>query len=434
MNEFSLEKIAEKIHYGKSKEYFSEVLSSYHNNNLRSAVVMLWSVAVCDIVFKLQNLVDLYSDAQAKLILEQSTSLQQSDPKSSQWEMKLVDDTFKNTNLLDTAEHENLRYLQKQRHLSAHPVLDQNRALHTPNKETVRSLIRNTLEGVLLKPPFYTQKIFGELLEDIAENSSALNSKEKVKKYIESRYLNRLSPKVEMSIFRSLWKIVFKLDNEDCEKNRLINLQAIEVIGVRNKSLLQSEITGEIDFYSNIASNGSPLSFLVFFLAKNRSLYELLNEDAKLKIQHCIETDRVGKTLGWFTKNSLEEHFNNVVEWIEGDDYPSFDEGQWNELLEISDSEEWQQFFCKIVSSYYGASGSFNAADSRFKLILQFLKLFDDASLIFLLEKIEANNQTYWRGNAMSDHPKIKEKIIQKIGEHFNFEDYPHFNLNIQED
>lgn len=50
MHEYSLEKMAEKIHYGKTKEYFGEVLSSYHNENYRSAVVMLWSVAVCDIV------------------------------------------------------------------------------------------------------------------------------------------------------------------------------------------------------------------------------------------------------------------------------------------------------------------------------------------------------------------------------------------------
>jgi hypothetical protein len=59
MSEFSLESFAEKIHYGKTKDYFQEVLSSYQNRNYRSAVVMLWSVAVCDIVYKLQKLVDL---------------------------------------------------------------------------------------------------------------------------------------------------------------------------------------------------------------------------------------------------------------------------------------------------------------------------------------------------------------------------------------
>jgi hypothetical protein len=69
MLEFSLENLSEKIHSGKTRNYFQEVLSSYHNGNYRSAVVMLWSVAVCDIVYKLQYLVDLYEDAVAKQFL-----------------------------------------------------------------------------------------------------------------------------------------------------------------------------------------------------------------------------------------------------------------------------------------------------------------------------------------------------------------------------
>ena len=89
MSEFSLENLSERIHYGKTKSYFQEVLSSYHNSNYRSAVVMLWSVAIDDIVYKLQNLVDLYEDAVAKSILDELTVLQSSDPRSASWEVKL---------------------------------------------------------------------------------------------------------------------------------------------------------------------------------------------------------------------------------------------------------------------------------------------------------------------------------------------------------
>jgi hypothetical protein len=69
MQDFSLDKLSESIHYGKTKEYYREVLSSYNNGNYRSAVVMLWSVAVCDVVYKLQSLIDIYDDASAKKIL-----------------------------------------------------------------------------------------------------------------------------------------------------------------------------------------------------------------------------------------------------------------------------------------------------------------------------------------------------------------------------
>ena len=83
MEEFSLERITENIHYGKTKGYFQEVLSSYNNGNYRSSVVMLWSVAICDIVYKLQHLIDLYDDAAAKAILQCVTMMQDEDRKSS---------------------------------------------------------------------------------------------------------------------------------------------------------------------------------------------------------------------------------------------------------------------------------------------------------------------------------------------------------------
>jgi hypothetical protein len=180
LNEFSLEKISETIHFGTTKEYFKEVLSSYQNGNYRSSVVMLWSVAVCDIVYKLKSLVDIHTDTTAQKILKELTKMQKDEPKSPRWEIKLVEDVFNKTNLIDIVEFENLKYLQHQRHLCAHPILDDKSELHTPNKETTRSLLRNTLEGLLIKPPFYTQVIFKELLEDVAENKAALHTRDKV--------------------------------------------------------------------------------------------------------------------------------------------------------------------------------------------------------------------------------------------------------------
>lgn len=52
---------AEDIYFAKTKEYFNEVLSNYANGNYRSAIVMLYSVAICDLLFKLQELLDMYA-------------------------------------------------------------------------------------------------------------------------------------------------------------------------------------------------------------------------------------------------------------------------------------------------------------------------------------------------------------------------------------
>ncbi len=53
LDEYSIEQRAMQIFDARTKEYFSEVLSCYAAGNYRSSVVMLWSVAVCDLLFKL---------------------------------------------------------------------------------------------------------------------------------------------------------------------------------------------------------------------------------------------------------------------------------------------------------------------------------------------------------------------------------------------
>ena len=68
LDEYSIEQRAMQIFDARTKDYFSEVMSCYTAGSYRSAVVMLWSVAICDVLFKLQNLVDLYGDEKAKAI------------------------------------------------------------------------------------------------------------------------------------------------------------------------------------------------------------------------------------------------------------------------------------------------------------------------------------------------------------------------------
>lgn len=433
MGEFSLEKISEKIYSGQTKEYFYEVLSSYQNGNYRSAVVMLWSVVICDIVYKLQHLVDLYDDKAARAILDEIARIQNAEPTSSSWEVSLVDNVHRKTNLLENADKVNLEYLQKQRHLCAHPVIDSNKELHAPSKDVARSLLRSALEGVLIKPPFYTQKILGELLSDVSENKEALNSKVKIKKYVENRYLERLKPESEAQVYRSLWKLVFKLEDEECQENRAHNLVVLQLIGERNPLMIRESIRRECEYYSSVAPNGSALILLVNYLSRNPDLFELLNEEAHVKVRHCIDTENDARILGWFVKDDKNVHFQDLLSWIEGDERPRISQGQWDELLGIEDSDEWQEKFCKLIGAYYGCSRSYNQADKRFQSAVKpHLKMFGLKSLKFMLGRIERNDQTYGRGRASFDHSQVKE-VIDELSEDFEFSDFPNFKGTVED-
>src|SRR5437667_9169030 len=150
MNEFSIELAAERIDNPRSREYFKEVLTSFVVGNTRSALVMLWSVVVCDLVYKLQELRDVYNDNAAADILQSVEELQAKNPTSPDWEKLLLEEVKKRTKLLEVAQYQGLLHLQSRRHLSAHPVIGSADILYHPTAEETRAAIRGALEATLL--------------------------------------------------------------------------------------------------------------------------------------------------------------------------------------------------------------------------------------------------------------------------------------------
>jgi len=75
--DFSIESAAERIQNSKTKECFKEVVSSYTMENYRSAVVMLYSVVIADLIYKMQDLGDLYNDEKADNILTEIKTMQE---------------------------------------------------------------------------------------------------------------------------------------------------------------------------------------------------------------------------------------------------------------------------------------------------------------------------------------------------------------------
>ncbi len=431
LDEYSIEQRAGQIFDARTKEYFSEVLSCYAAGNYRSAVVMLWSVAVCDLLFKLQNLVDLYGDQKAKVILAEVGKLQLENERSPAWETKLVESVAEQTQLLDIAERENLLHLQKQRHLAAHPVVNANFQLHRPNRETARALIRNTLDGLLTKAPILSKQIVRELVEDLEQASGILIDDKKLKAYLDSKYFTRFNPEVEKAVFKALWKLAFKVTDERCEKNRAINYSALRLLFLRNPAQFRALVESDKDYFSTIATSGTPVVCLIHFLSREATLYGLLADHAKTAIQHVAETDSSARFLAWFTSPSLVQHVEALETWVEEDRYRRVEHDSWNDLLSISDSAEWSKMVRRLASRYYATSGNFDTADFRFGDAVRFLlPQFEIDDCVDLIERIQENEQTWARGRAYGDHRELRARALQ-INPAFNAAQYAVFNRQL---
>ncbi len=280
MYEFSIEHASNSINDPRSKANFKEVLNCFFNGNYRSATVMLWSVLVCDLLYKLLYLKDIHNDAKAIALLKEVEEFQDKNPNNPAWEITLVKEILKRTSLLDSIEYDAIETIQKHRHLSAHPVLKSTELLFHPSREMVLSDIRIGLESVLIKPPILTKKVFEELVIDLENVKNLFPENNQLKKYLHSKYLKNLNIEVSAQLFKSLWRITFRSEDAKCNENRRINYRALRIIFEKDREALTSYLKDNSEYFSQI-SDKKPSRYTIFFLGDYAGLYEHLQDSAK---------------------------------------------------------------------------------------------------------------------------------------------------------
>lgn len=421
MSDYSIELSVERIDNPQTKEYFREVLSSYQAENFRSAIVMLWSVIICDLIYKLQHLRDVDSDSIAQEILADIEAKQKANPNSPDWEIHLLKSIKDKTELLDTADFTNLNSMQQIRHLSAHPVLSNTDLLFTPYKEQARSFIRIALESVLTKPPVFLKKVVDEFVVDIASKKDILPDDTSLKRYLESKYFRRLRPTTENHLFRALWKFVFRLENDDTNENRNINYRCLKIIFIRRINEIKGLIREHKDFFSNLGNEIS-LNYLLDFLADYPDVYELLDDSARILIEQHSNSDLKNFAVSFYLSDSVESHFDKILEKVEtlkstySDSGNYITEKSWEKLLTIGHEHNLNTIVKKIAIQIYTKSASFNSADKFFNVFIEpIMSQFDADEVIEFIEKTETNSQAYARGKAIIDHKQFIEVCGSKL-------------------
>lgn len=428
----SLEYKSEHIYHAQTREYFEEVLSSYQNGNYRSAVVMLYSVVICDLIYKLQELINVYSDSDAESILEEVKREQEESTIKSQWEVTLIKKVKENTNIFSQEDMINIDYLREQRHLAAHPVLDQLDILTKPNKETVRSLMTNMLDGLLCKSPLISGKLIGFFLTDLNERKNELTDQSDFERYISKRYYNKLNTVTSQKLFRSLWKIVFNLDNDDTRENRWINFRAIRLLYEQEKSLFNEQIKKESSYYSNVNANSNEtLSYTCMFFSLFPELYNLMEESTKIIIKNKAEEDLELYQKSVFLSSNIEEHIEALKNNIEDEDY--LHEQTKGLLSHLAEKYGCMDYYLDFIIKLFENSLNFNNADRNFtNYIESYIDSFNMDHFESIINAININNQLYKRGRARFDNIQLVEWIENKYPDKIDYTQYTNFEYHTE--
>lgn len=432
-SDYSIDLESEKIYMAKTKEYFEEVLSSYISGNYRSAIVVLWTVTVVDLVLKLQELVSIYEDETAKKILEDIKKSQDSNTKSPVWEKELIDIIEKRTDMFEVHEIVNIKSLQQHRHLSAHPIINNSLELFQPNKETARAHIRNILESVLTKPPLASNKIFNTLLNDISMKKDLFPNLEDLQHYIKEAYLKKMPKPVVKFIFKKLWKFTFKSTDDKCSQNRVINLRALAVIIREYRDIVSQLISEDNDYYgNNIALDDNKI--LMYFhtlMSKYSFIYFKLKPTYLKPIKQAFKRE---KEL-YITSRFIFDDNKTYIEMLkENLDITLMSKDNIEDIVEASLENDFFKELIDFFITKFINSSSYDEADIIFsKMIEPYLKEMSKENIIDIIKGIDRNSQLSDRRRAKEDNTIIYQVATEVVDDNFDLFEYDNFisNCNI---
>lgn len=431
--EDSLEYKSEKIYHHKTKEYFKEVLSSYHNGNYRSAVVMLYTVVICDLIYKLQELSDRYSDTTAVSILTNIKGEKEQNPTNPKWEKTLIDEVITRTNLLEPQDKLNIMYLRDNRHLSAHPVLDVLDMLVKPNKETVRANIANMLDGLLCKSPLLSNKIINTFLADLVSIDGQIVRQIDLERYLNGKYLHNINKPTEQKLFRDLWKFAFKLEDAQTNEHRNIIYKALLVLFNKERTFFLSLIQSEKTYYSDInLENPRILDIMLSFWSQYPATYIHMDDTVKVLIDNKVRENFILFAKSVFLSDSLLEHLDEIKTRLVSESFTISLRNPETELLfNLSEEQGVTKEFLDLLILSFKESYSFNDGDHKFQdYIIPYGRLFTKEQFKEILTAINGNNQLYSRWDARKDNPLLKKMIdMHPFKDEIDYSEYPNFIL-----
>jgi hypothetical protein len=429
----SLEYKSENIYHQKTREYFNEVMSSYNNGNYRSAVVMLYSVVICDIIYKLQELSDRYSDHIAVSILTKIKQEQEENSTNPKWEKTLIDEVSTRTNLLEPQDKLNINYLRDNRHLSAHPVLDRLDILVKPNKETVRANMANMLDGLLCKSPILSNKIVNTFLEDLISIEEQLVKQDDLERYLNSKYLTKINKPTQEKLFRDLWKFVFRLEDTQTNKHRMVIYKSLMILFSKELTFFVSLIQNDKSYYSQInLENPYILDLILNFWSRYPVTYIHMDETVKVIIDNKVRDnfDLFAKSV--FLSDSLLEHFTKMKTRVTSEVFTTrMREPETALLFSLSEEQGITKEFLDLLILLFKNSSSFSDGDYNFReYIIPYGKLFTKEQFIEILKAINDNNQLYSRWDSRKDNPTLKRIIDEsQYKDEFDYTQYPNFRF-----
>ena len=412
---------AENIYFDQIKEYFREIVSSYDNGNYRSAMVMLYSTVVCDLLLKLKELSEVYSDEKAEKILE-DINKKRKGATNSEWEHTLIDRIHRETEILTDDSYAMIEHIYSLRNFSAHPALNEDYELISPSAEMTVAYVKKALDDIFVRPSVFAQNIVDRMSNYIdAKRDIYEKDIDSFRIYLNKVYFQRMSSKMVNQVFKAFWKFVFvKKEGEIFENNRYINRKTLEIMLEKFGDIIVDYINTN-SIYFSVAQDDTCLTHLCVLLAYFPKVYNCLPQETKYQIEKFDKNNI--NLIKWFVIGDLEQHIASFRS--HSDTFPS---DFIKVIKKVCKRQGQPQLFHKLLIKHYSRCNSYSSARCRFDgLLAKYIKDFSAVDFIELIEVINANDQIYGYGWQDERNDKILVYAKPLLPDGFDFDDYPNF-------
>ena len=417
----------------KTRDLFKEVLSSYVIENYRSAIVMLYSVTICDLIYKLIDLRDIYGDNKAEAILSEVSSFSDETTRKN-WERTLIEKIHKRTDLLSQESCDAIERLHQVRNYAAHPTFSASFELSVPSKEATIAHMKEMLYHILTRPCYFGKNEIDPMTEDFDRFRESFNQEYELwKDFLIRKYYSHLRPERIATWFVSLWTLCFmKPDNDDCNRNRTQLAFALRALLDSHKQDCIAALNHEKERYG-VNPDENTVGSAIAVLSFHPDLYKLLNDDAKAVVQAAARNNVNMSALAFFLSPSLSEHMTMLdgkMEWPRPGKSPISSKVA-ERLFAIASDNGLESIILDHYVSWYAFSRNFDMANERFDIfVAPFLSDMEKHHFEKLLTETNHNYQIYGRGNSNSANTEIMKYAKGQINISDIGERYPNFRFN----
>lgn len=333
-NNFDFENATKQVKSKRIQKYLEEVISTYNNCEYRSCIVMLYATTFADALDKIRTMSEVYQNEKAEKFLEEYNKGRNNNRAYSALERE-VKEFIVDSGLINDIEEKQWEHLKDYRDYCAHPVVERDYGLISPNEEQVRMHIRNMFEALFLKDAILTDnKVFEDFLGKV-EDFYDRNQLDGLEEYVNTRYIRKLDLNTKGKFIKNLWKFSFYIDGDaECDKYRRVAYRVIIWIIQSDKSDILKFIEENISYFNGkiryqeviTEKNSYNLKFyenrtlaLIYLLYRVPEIYGILSEDNQTEIKSVVKKNINLILMAPYLFENSQKHVNRIIKELKDD-------------------------------------------------------------------------------------------------------------------